>query len=119
MNQISPHLVGTERIQQTQHTGQEGAVLAAPELAGNDDAAMGVACCGPLVVEGSKVTDVEGQNGAILIRGEQELSFVGGGVHPCLLGRQRIVPLPAQIRRQLRLDVPVEVEANEQRFRTG
>ena len=118
MNEIADHFLRGELIEEAQHALDQQTVLAAAELPGNDNAGMGAAGSLPMLVERSEIANVEREKNAILPRCKYELLLVRRGVVTSLFGPQDVETASTQVNGQTRHDIAVEVQSNEERFKS-
>ena len=111
--EVTEHFLRREMVEQSQHPLKQEAVLATAQLLRNDDSSMGTLGRLPLLVERSEIANVETEDGAAFVRGEDELFLVRGGVFACLLSGQDIETTGAQIDSQPGHDMAVEIETQE------
>jgi hypothetical protein len=106
-------------IEEAQHALEQQTVLAAAELLRHDNAGMRAAGRLPMLVERSKIANVECEKRAVLPSCKRELVFIRGGVVTGLFGPQDVESTAAQLNSQTRHDMTIEVQPNEERFRAG
>lgn len=119
VDKVAAHLLCCELIEKAQHPLKQQPIVTAAELLRHDDAGMRPRGCLPLLVDWSKIADVEREDGPIFGSGKEKLFLIGSDVFAGFLGRQDIVAAAAKIDGQSAHDVPIEVQADKECLKTG